>query len=267
MVNIEKIKEDSKWMRNRLLDLGLKSGMNGSHLGGALSSVEILAVLYSLANVENRGDIRDRVILSKGHAAMALYCVLERHGILSSEEVDSFETNGTHFFAHVSRNIHKGIEFSGGSLGLGVSYGVGVALANKMRARSCHHYIIVGDGECNEGIVWEALMTLKNQNLDNVTFIVDCNGLQADGRTEDVLDMSPLADKFKAFGLDVVDVDGHSVESLVDVLLQRNEKKCRVIIARTTKGKGVSFMENNAAWHHGMLSPKKYELAKEELNK
>ena len=266
MINFEKIRDDAKWMRNRLLDLALNAGSAGSHLGGALSTVEIFSVLFAIIEKEGKLIDRDRVILSKGHAAMALYCALERHGLLSSEEVDTFETNGTKYFAHASRDVQKGIDFSGGSLGLGVSYGVGIAMANKFRGLDRHVYIIVGDGECNEGIVWEALMTIKNQHLNNITIIVDCNGFQADGATYDVLDMSPLEDKFKSFGMDVSDIDGHSIESLVSVLQEKKGNCCRVILAHTIKGKGISFIENNTSWHHNVLSPKKYDLAKKELN-
>ena len=266
MKDINTIKEDSFWMRNRLLELGLKAGANGSHLGGALSLVEILAALYSRINLEIKDDLRDRVILSKGHGAMALYCILERYGILSPEEVDTFETNSTKYFSHVSRDTNKLIEFSGGSLGLGVSYGVGVALADKIKGLNNRIYIIMGDGECNEGIVWEALMTAKNQKLNNITFIVDCNGLQADGPTSEVMDMISLSDKFAAFGMEVTCIDGHSPEEIMDALGDTANDKCNVIIANTVKGKGISFMENVASWHHGVLNQKKYESAKEELN-
>lgn len=266
MKDIKSIIEDSKWVRNRLLDLGLKAGSNGSHLGGALSLVEILTVLYSRIDLNLKDESRDRVILSKGHGAMALYCILERYGILSPEDLDTFETNGTKYFAHVSRDIDKLIEFSGGSLGLGVPYGVGVAMANKIKGLNNHIYIIIGDGECNEGIVWEALMTAKNQHLNNITFIVDCNGLQADGRTEEVLDMSPMIEKFVAFGMNATSIDGHSPKEIVAALDDKPSDKCKVIVAKTIKGKGVSFMENVASWHHGVLNQKKYDSAKEEIN-
>lgn len=264
MASIEQMKEDALWMRKRILGLTLKSGSSGSHLGGSLSLVEILTALYEVVKF-HREESRDRVILSKGHGALALYTVLEKKGILSSKLVDTFETNGTHLFAHASRDVEHGIEFSGGSLGLGMSYAIGVALACKTKRLTNHIYVIVGDGECNEGIFWESLMTAKKFGLDNLTIIVDNNGLQADGFTNEIIDLFPMDDKLSAFGLKVVTIDGHDLEAINKALVLREEGKPVAIIANTIKGKGVSFMENDVAWHHGVLNQKKYEKAMEEL--
>lgn len=264
MANIEKMKRDALWMRKHILGLALKSGSSGSHLGGSLSLVDILTALYDVVNV-SKDENRDRVILSKGHGALALYTVLELKGMMSPDLVDTFETNGTHLFAHASRDVEHGIEFSGGSLGLGISYAVGVALACKTKSLNNHIYVIVGDGECNEGVFWEAMMTAHQFKLDNLTVIVDNNGLQADGFTKEIIDLSPLADKLNAFGIKAVTVDGHDIESLLSVFALREEGKPVAIVANTVKGKGVSFMENEAAWHHGVLNQKKYDKAMEEL--
>lgn len=265
MADIEQLKQDALWMRKRILELALKSGPSGAHLGGALSLVEVLVALYSVANISH-GDSRDRVILSKGHGALALYTALELKGKMSKELVDTFETNGTHLFAHASKDVEHGIEFSGGSLGLGISYAVGVALACKEKGLNNHVYVIVGDGECNEGLFWEALMAIKQFQLNNMTIIVDNNGLQADGFTNEIIDLSPMADKLQAFGLKAIEVDGHDIEALVKVLSSKEEDHPAAIVANTVKGKGVSFMENSAAWHHGVLNQKKYDKAMEELS-
>lgn len=264
MANIIQLKEEALEMRKRILGLALKSGSSGSHLGGSLSMVEILTALYDVVNISN-DERRDRVILSKGHGALALYTALEKKGIMSSALVDSFETNGTHLFAHASRDVEHGIEFSGGSLGLGVSYAIGVALACKSRGLNNHIYVIVGDGECNEGVFWEAMMAAHQFKLNNLTVIVDNNGLQADGFTKDIIDLSPLEDKLVAFGLKALTIDGHDIESIIGAIAIREEDKPIAIVANTVKGKGISFMENEAAWHHGVLNQKKYDKAMEEL--
>ena len=265
MADLDKLNQDALWMRKRILELALKSGSSGAHLGGSLSLVEVLITLYRVANI-SPDESRDRVILSKGHGALALYTALELNGKMSKELVDTFETNGTHLFAHASRDVEHGIEFSGGSLGLGISYAVGVALACKEKGLNNHIYVIVGDGECNEGLFWEALMAIKQFQLNNMTIIVDKNGLQADGFTNDIIDLSPLADKLQAFGLKTVEVDGHDIEALVKVLTFKEEDQPIAIVAKTIKGKGVSFMENSAAWHHGVLNQKKFDKAMEELS-
>ena len=260
------MKINSLNIRRRILELALKAGSSGAHLGGSLSCVEILSAIYEKLDVANMSEHRDRVILSKGHGALALYCVLEAVGIMTKEDVETFETNGTHLFAHASRNIEKGIEFSGGSLGLGISFAVGVAMACKEKCLSNHIYVIVGDGECDEGIFWESLEAINKYKLDNMTIIVDKNGIQADGPTEQVMDLSPMSEKLASFGLDVIEVDGHSVEELTKALNKATGGKAKAVIAHTVKGKGVSFMENTAAWHHGVVNQKKYDKAVEELN-
>ena len=256
---------ETKNIRKRILELALKAGNSGAHVGGALSCVEILCSIYQRINAQDHSENRDSVILSKGHGALALYCVLEAFGVLTKEQTDTFETNGTHLFAHASRDIEHGIEFSGGSLGLGISFATGVALACKFKGLSNRIYVIVGDGECNEGIFWETLLTINKYKLDNITIIIDANGVQADGPTSDVLDLSPMAEKMRAFGIDTYEVDGHSIEALNIALEGKTQGRVKAIIANTIKGKGISFMEGTAAWHHGVVNQKKYDAAIEEL--
>lgn len=258
---------ECKDIRKRILELAFKAGSNGSHLGGSLSAVEILNTLYhSGFNFNPDDEARDRLILSKGHAALALYCVLESVEIITKEDAETFEQNGTTLFAHAKKNISKGIEFSGGSLSLGISYAVGVALACKSKGFNNRIFVLLGDGECDEGLVWEAVMSAVNYHLDNLTFIVDCNGLQSDGYTKDVMDHSPLEKKFEGFGCKVISVDGHSEKELADAYKVKSNDCPLVIVAHTVKGKGVSFMENLQQWHHGTLSQAQYDQAMEEVS-
>ena len=258
---------ECKEIRKRILELAFGTGSNGSHLGGSLSAVEILNTLYHSGFNFNPADgARDRFILSKGHAALALYCVLESVSILSKDDAETFEQNGTSLFAHAKKNIAKGIEFSGGSLSLGASYAVGVALACKSKQYNNRIFVLLGDGESDEGLIWEAVMSAVNYKLDNLTFIVDCNGLQSDGYTKDVMDHSPLEEKFRGFGCKVVSVNGHSEEELHKAYLQKGDGSPLVIVAHTVKGKGVSFMENLQQWHHGTLNQSQYEQALEEVS-
>ncbi|MDR1583472.1 MAG: transketolase [Prevotellaceae bacterium] len=268
--NIDQLKKMAHAVRLLILKIAYIAGKNGSHVGGGLSVVEILTVLYGTILKYDLSDPtskdRDRLILSKGHAANALFAILAETGFIERDELSEFEQNGSHYYAHASRNIHKGIEFSGGSLSLGLSFAVGVALSNKIDKLNNHVYVIVGDGECDEGLIWEALMSAANFNLTNLTVIVDCNGIQLDGLTSEVMNQLSLADKFSSFGFHTQEVDGHDIESLYNGFISRDFSKPNAIIAHTVKGKGISFMENNRNWHHGVLSQDLYESALNELN-
>lgn len=263
MNNLEKICHD---IRLGIIERSYLAGKNSAHVGGSLSAVEILAVLFN--EILQRPvdlELRDRFILSKGHASLALYCALESVGLLTKEEVDTFEQNGSHYTAHAKKDIEKGLEFTGGSLGLGTSYAVGVAHALKMKGNPAKVYALLGDGECNEGLVWEAIMYAKHQNLDNMIVIVDHNHLQADGPIETVMNTESLADKFTAFGFSTQVVEGHSIDSLIKAFNSRTEGKPNAIIAETVKGKGVSFMENKTNWHFASLPENRYKKAITEL--
>jgi len=263
-IELEKLSND---IRLDIIKTGYLSGIKGAHFGGCLSLPEILATLYSeffnyhLTDLEHR----DRIVLSKGHAALALYCVLYEKGLLTKEELETFEQDGSNFIAHSKRNLVKGQEFSGGSLGLGLSHAVGVAYACKLKGLTNRIYVIVGDGELNEGLVWESLLFANHNKLNNLTLIVDHNHLQADGTIEEVMDTAPLKEKLASFGLDTQEVDGHSVEDLYLALSNPSATQPSAIIAETIKGKGVSFMENKAKWHHGDLNELRYNKALKEL--
>jgi len=265
----EQIKGTAHQVRLQIVKSAYVAGKNGAHLGGGLSLVEILSTLYTGILKQDRNNPvnknRDRLILSKGHGAIALFAILKQKGFISAEELDEFEHNGSHYYAHASRDIEKGIEFSGGSLSLGLSFAVGVALSNQRENLSNHIYVIVGDGECDEGLVWEALMSVANFNLTNLTVIVDCNGLQSDDFTINVMNKSSLKDKFTSFGFYTQEIDGHDIEKLYEVFSNQDLSKPNAIIACTVKGKGVSFAENNREWHHGVLSYTQYEMALKEL--
>lgn len=253
---------EAREIRKNIIRIGALSAVNGAHFGSSLSCVEILVALYENVLKLNDSEFRDRFILSKGHGALALYCILKEKGMISIEELESFDANNTCFFAHAKRNLQKGIEFSGGSLSLGMSYAVGVALA--CRNKGNHIYVLLGDGECDEGLVWEAVMAAANYELNNITAIIDKNELQSDGFVKEIMNTDSLYEKFQAFGWDVAEVDGHNIEVLKEQFIKRGEKP-RCIIAHTIKGKGVSFMENNPMWHYKTLNHTQYALALHEL--
>lgn len=266
---IEKCLAASKEMRRDVIRMTYSAGNNGAHVGGALSMIEIMAALYlgvMKYDIHNPADeARDRFILSKGHGVMAQYAALKQIGMLTDEELMTFKKNDTFLFAHPSMNIEKGIEFSSGSLGQGLSLGVGTALALKRKANETSRvFVLLGDGECNEGSVWEAAASAAHYKLNNLTAIIDENRLQYDGATDEILSMGSYADKWTSFGWDAVSVDGHSIEQLLEALSKKKEKPLAVI-ARTVKGKGVSFMENNPHWHNGRLTQQQYEQAMAEV--
>ena len=268
MEKIEQLKYMAHQMRLRALKMAYDAGNNGAHLGGGLSAIEIFATLYGSVlkfDVNNPYfDDRDRLIVSKGHCVLAYYTALAHVGFLTEDDINQFEKNGSVLHGHASRNIDKGIEFSGGSLSMGMSFAVGVAIAAKKRKLNSHVYVIVGDGECNEGLIWEAAMSASHFKLSNLTVIVDCNRLQYDGETTKVMDMISLSEKFKSFGFNSIEVDGHDVEQLLNAMNNKSSEKPNAIIAHTVKGKGVSFMENVKEWHHSKLSLPQYEQAVSE---
>lgn len=266
-MDIKSLKQLAHNIRLDIVKAAFSAGKNGSHLGGCLSLADLLAVLYGEILQWESNDIenRDRVIMSKGHGALALYATLHQKGILTDAELLSFEHNGSEFTAHAHRNISRGIEFTGGSLGLGFTFAVGVALACKMKGLCNRIYCFLGDGELNEGIVWEALMFASHKKLSNLTIIVDHNHLQIGGNTEDVLDMNPIDKKFTSFGCKTMIVDGHNVEDIRNAFNDMSIDKPTVIIAETIKGKGLKLTENKYKWHFGVLTEQRYNRALEEL--
>ena len=265
---IETCKRISSQMRVDALQMTKNTGNTGAHIGGALSMIEIMAVLYNgLMKYDIKDPYwegRDRFILSKGHGVMAQYVAMKSVGIISDEELKTFKHNDTRLYAHPSLNMDIGIEFSSGSLGQGLSLGVGTALALKQKGNDDSRvFVLVGDGESNEGQIWEAAMSASHFNLDNLVVIVDKNNLQYDGDTNLILNMDSVVDKWKAFGFETVTINGHSVEELITAFSRRPSKPY-AIIAETVKGKGVSFMENDASWHNNRLTDDQFKQAMEE---
>ncbi len=252
-------------VRANCVRLDHNAGSGGAHFGPALSLVEIMVALYSqfldVAPERSHDPERDRLILSKGHGSLALYATLHEFGFIPSEVLDRCETDGSPLPGQLIRNLDFGIEFSSGSLGMGLSFGVGLALSARMSASAREVVVIMGDGETNEGSAWEAAMSAAHFGLQNLTAVVDINGLQSDGPTAEVIDFDHSA-AWRGFGWDVVEVvDGHDLEELIRSFSQPKTGKPRVVLARTVKGKGIEFMENVAEWHHGRMSDAQAEQA------
>ena len=244
-------------VRKDILDAALSTGKVGAHIAPSLSMVEIIVSILSNFNQ----DI-DSFILSKGHGALGYYAAMHQMGWITDEQFESFETNGGEFPGQPSKSPNNHVEYSGGSLGMGLSYGVGVAMAKK--AVQGKVYVILGDGELNEGNVWEAAPLAAQLKLDNLVAVVDCNGLQSDGKCENVMGQN-LEELWAANGWYVYTCDGHSVEEITEGIKLCKQDKPTAILARTVKGKGVSFMENDNTWHHNTLSEKQYQTAITEI--
>jgi len=269
---IAEIKKFSNFLKRKILEMAYIAGSSSSHLGGALSLVDVVSVLFTSRIKYKKGDPnwdqRDRFILSKGHACLVYYAVLNQIGFISEEELKTFEKDNTNLPGHPVKNKDLGIEFSNGSLGMGLSIGVGVALASKKQKKNSSIYVILGDGECNEGSIWEAAMLAPSLNLDNLFVIIDKNNFQQTGTTNQILTNPHLGEKWSKFGWHVTEVDGHNSQEILKSLNQADKKKTpKVLILNTIKGKGFSFSENNNDWHHNIMTKKTYELALEELNK
>lgn len=254
--------ERSKLLRHRVID-GLEGGERG-HVGSALSLVEILRVLFDdimdYRVNEPLWSGRDRLILSKGHGCMALYALLADKGFITQEQLVSFCHFDSDLGGHPEFGRISGVEASTGSLGHGLSVGVGLAVAARLRGESHRVFVVLGDGELDEGSVWEAALAASHHGLSSLTAIVDFNSLQSFGHLEDVWNLEPLVDKWKAFGFEVRRIDGHNVEELKQALSATSHAKPQVVIAETIKGKGLPFAEHNPTWHH------KSKLTREDIS-
>ena len=241
------------------------------HPGGSLSIAEILAVLYfNQMNIDEKNPKakeRDRLVLSKGHTSPALYSALALRGFFDTKELKSFRNINSNLQGHPDMKKIPGVDASTGSLGQGLSIANGMALASKQDSEGVRVYCICGDGEIEEGQIWEAAMTSSHYKLDNLCLIVDNNNLQIDGAVSDVMNIYPIDEKFKSFGFEVINVDGHNIPELISAFEQAKKVKGKptVIIANTIKGKGVSFMENEAGWHGKAPNEEEYKQAMKEL--
>jgi len=243
------------------------------HPGGSLSVADILTVLYfNQMNIDENNPQakgRDRLVLSKGHTAPALYSVLALKGFFDMNEIKSLRNIESRLQGHPDMKKIPGVDASTGSLGQGLSIANGMALASKMNSEGVRVYCICGDGEIEEGQIWEAAMTSAHYKLDNLCLVIDNNNLQIDGKVNEVMNVYPIDEKFKSFGFETINVDGHNVEELIKAFetAKKVKGKPTAIIANTIKGKGVSFMENQASWHGKAPSEEEYERAMEDIDK
>ncbi len=269
---IKKIKNFALEMRKKILEMAVSAGSSSAHFGGALSITEIVSTLFAhqmkIDKTNPNWEERDRFILSKGHACLAYYAALSEIGYISSKELQTFEKNDTNLLGHPVINKDLGIDFSNGSLGMGLSLGIGVAISSKKKKKNFNVYVIIGDGECNEGSVWEGAMAAPNFKLNNLYVIIDKNNFQQTGSNKEIMSVENLKDKWSSFGWHTVELDGHNIQELCNFFdSSKKIDKPKAVIANTVKGKGFSFSENNNEWHHSVLSKSFYEKAIKELTK
>ena len=265
---METIEEIAKDIRKTIYKIAHHAG--GGHMGAAFSMTDIISVLYFdnvLKYDANNPDWedRDKFILSKGHACYALYAVLAKAGYFPKEELWHVGKPGSRFGGHPKMHESPGVEASTGALGHGLSFAIGIAYANKVDHRDSHVYAVLGDGECQEGSIWEGALSAPTLELDNMTVIVDHNKLQAMDELESIVRMRPFADKWKAFGWNVVEIDGHNYAEIREALLTRQQGIPTLVVANTVKGKGVSFMENVPIWHYRMPNDEELPILLRDL--
>ena len=258
----------SRNLRRRILNV---AAGKGGHIGGSFSAVDIILTLYkNILNIDledPKWPERDRFILSKGHCSLALYAVLEEIGFLEPGELDSYTLKGSRLAGHAEHFEIPAIEMTTGSLGHGISCAAGMALAAKISGKNWKVFCVVGDGECNEGSVWETLLFTAQQNLKNLVIIVDNNKMESLDLTKNILSIEPLAEKFASFNFEVREIDGHNFEEIFLALTtQPKFDKPVIVVANTVKGKGVSFMENTPMWHYRAPSDAELINALVELN-
>lgn len=269
-MEIEDLKQKAKEIRKDIIEevYNAKSG----HPGGSLSIADILAVLYfnelRIDEKNPRWEDRDRLILSKGHCSPALYAALAERGFFNKEDLKSFRKIDSKLQGHPDLNKVPGVDMTSGSLGQGLSVANGMAISAKMDNKDYRVYAILGDGEIEEGQVWEAAMTANKYKLDNLCVIVDNNNLQIDGTIEEVMSSYPIDEKFKSFGFNVLNIDGNNIEEIISAFetAKQTKNKPTCIIAKTIKGKGVSFMENKTEWHGKAPSEEEYIQAMKDLS-
>lgn len=260
--------------RIRLISLDMQHAAHKGHLGGALSATEILVALYysGIVNISPKNykdSKRDKIIFSKGHACLSLYAILADKGFFPRAELEKYGQNGTFLGGHPDHLI-PGVEISSGSLGHGLGIGAGMALTAKLSNQKYLTYVLLGDGECNEGSIWEGAAFAAAQKLNNLIVIVDNNQVAATSRTQKFVGPYLMENKWKSFGWDTISIDGNNISEIIKVLKKSKirlvSKKPIVIIANTIKGKGISFMENDPKWHHGVANEEQYKQARNELN-
>lgn len=269
-LNEEEIKAMCKRMRLHAMDMALAAGSRGAHVSGSLSCIEIYAVLYgAILNYDLDNPLwndRDRFIAGKEHARLAEFPARAEMGFYPVEVLNSFEENDGLLVGHqLKREI--GNEYGSMSLGMEMSFVVGKAIIAKQTQQKYHVYCLLGDAECEEGSVWESFISAAHYKLDNLTVIIDRNYMSVDGNTEELMAQLDMQKKMEAFGWESVTIDGHDIHQLVEALSHKPQGKPYAIVAKTVKGKGVSFIENNRSWHQSVLNENQYRLAVEEIQK
>ncbi len=270
MKDTRELEKISKEVRRGIIEEVYRA--ESGHPGGSLSIADILTVLYfNVLNIDptnSKWEDRDRFVLSKGHCSPALYSILANRGYFDKELLKTFRNLESNLQGHPDMNKVPGVDMTTGSLGQGLSVANGMAIAGKLNNKQYRVYCLLGDGEIEEGQVWEAAMTANKYKLDNLCVIVDNNNLQIDGTIEEVMSSYPIDEKFKGFGFQIINIDGHNIQEIIDAFdVAKNVKgKPTCIIAKTIKGKGVSFMENKAEWHGKAPTEEQYNLAMKELN-
>lgn len=263
------LEEIAKILRRHIITMTARAG--SGHPGGSLSATEIVTVLFfcilSYRSSEPQWAERDRFILSKGHVAPLLYAALAESGYFPVEELATLRKLNSRLQGHADRTYTPGVEMSSGSLGQGLSFGIGAALAARLNSQSYRVYVLLGDGECDEGQVWEAAMAAAHFKVDNLVAIVDHNKQQIDGWNREVMNLGPLPEKWRSFGWKVIEIDGHDFDQIIAAFEQAELVKGQptVIIAHTIKGKGISFMENKPEFHGRTTTPEETKLALKEL--
>jgi transketolase len=258
----------SKEVRKKILKMSFKAGAASAHIGGALSIADIVSILfkYQMKNI-NENSNRDRFILSKGHACLAYYSALNLIGLISNDEIDTFEKDNSNLAGHPVKNKKLRIDFSNGSLGMGLSIAIGLAISFKKKEEKSKVYVIMGDGECNEGSVWEAAMAAPKFKLNNLQLIIDKNNFQQTGSNLEIMSLEDLSAKWTSFGWDVNEVDGHNIYEMKKYFDKNSQvEKPQLMIANTIKGKGFSFTENNNSWHHAIITEKLFNEAMKEID-
>jgi transketolase len=267
--NINDLENTARKLRRDVITMISKAG--SGHPGGSLSAADIVTALYfSVMRHDPKNPhwpYRDRFILSKGHAAPILYAALAESGYFPLEWLDTLRKTGTCLQGHTDSTLTPGVDVSAGSLGQGLSVGIGMALAAKLDRKDYRTYVLLGDGECDEGQIWEAAMFAPNYKLDNLTAIVDYNGLQLDGATKDIMNLEPFINKWRSFNWEVMEINGHDMAQVIEALNKSKKVTAKpvVIVAHTIKGKGVSFMENNVDFHGKAPNKAETEIALKEL--
>jgi len=264
------LEQAARRIRQKCIELGNSAGSFGAHYGPALSLVEIMTYLYGSQlrfDADDRSCTdRDRLILSKGHGSLALYSALGEFGYIDAEMLATTEKDGSRLPGQPLRNLDFGIEFSSGSLGMGLGFGVGLALSARMQRSEREIFVVMGDGETNEGSVWEAALSAAHYSLSNLTAVIDINNLQSDGPTQEIMAIDHSA-IWEGFGWEVVEcANGHSITELQSAFSVKSSPKPKVILAKTVKGKGVSFMEDSIDWHHGVITESQLTIALAEIN-